>query len=247
MLSDEKIVTFLNEQVVPVWESVRPVPKVTIDFGDGKKITRTLAGNTVIYFCSTNGTVVDAFPGVYTPADFLPEAIEAINAVQDFEKEGMSAFTKYHEARVKERASDELRRITMSKAFVESPLLKAMGRGVESITPFETDSALNNLDPYLEDISKKAATAVELRKEYAKEPYDKLTPEQRGNLIVQLDSTQNIRVVRPATHLFLLKLGKPKSSAALRDIVYKTILHIPLDDPYLGLADVLLPGTPGGK
>ena len=31
------------------WESVRPVPKITIDFGDGRKLERTITGNSLHY------------------------------------------------------------------------------------------------------------------------------------------------------------------------------------------------------
>jgi hypothetical protein len=73
LLSDEKVKKLLTEEVVPVWESVRAAPKITIDFGGGKKLERTLKGNTVIYLCTPDGKVIDAFPGVYTPEDFLTQ------------------------------------------------------------------------------------------------------------------------------------------------------------------------------
>src|SRR5437763_15826444 len=61
---------------------VRPVPQVTIDFGDGRKLKRTLGGNTVIEICLPDGRVVDAFPGLYTPEDFLSEAGQTLELVR---------------------------------------------------------------------------------------------------------------------------------------------------------------------
>src|SRR5512140_1228498 len=37
----------LRQHFVLHWESVRPVPKITIDFGDGRRIERTITGNSV--------------------------------------------------------------------------------------------------------------------------------------------------------------------------------------------------------
>jgi hypothetical protein len=53
------------------WESVRPVPRVTIDFGDGRKLERTLTGNSAHYVLTSTGRPLDALPGLYSPAKFL--------------------------------------------------------------------------------------------------------------------------------------------------------------------------------
>lgn len=73
LLSDKSLAQELDSRYVLSWESVRPVPKATIDFGNGEVITRTLKGNNVFYLCNPEGVVQDIFPGVYTPEDFLSE------------------------------------------------------------------------------------------------------------------------------------------------------------------------------
>src|SRR5215467_2987788 len=45
------------------WQTVRPVPKVTIDFGNGKKIERTLTGNSLHLVLDLDGRPMDALPG----------------------------------------------------------------------------------------------------------------------------------------------------------------------------------------
>ena len=52
-------------------QSVRPVPKVTIDFGDGRKLERTLTGNSAHYVLDANGRPLDVLPGLYGPQEFL--------------------------------------------------------------------------------------------------------------------------------------------------------------------------------
>jgi hypothetical protein len=62
---------FLRENFVLHWESVRPVPTVTIDFGDGRTLKRTITGNSVHYVLDCRGRLVDAIPGLFGPQEFL--------------------------------------------------------------------------------------------------------------------------------------------------------------------------------
>jgi hypothetical protein len=55
------------------WESVRPVPKITIDYGDGRKLERTITGNSLHYVLTNDGRVIDVLPGLWGPRDFLRE------------------------------------------------------------------------------------------------------------------------------------------------------------------------------
>ena len=71
LYSNEEIAKTLRERFVLHWRSVRPVPKVTIDFGDGRKLERTLTGNSIHYVLMPDGQVVDAIPGLYGPKAFL--------------------------------------------------------------------------------------------------------------------------------------------------------------------------------
>ena len=45
LYSDPAIADRLRQDFVLHWQSVRPVPKITIDFGDGRKLERTITGN----------------------------------------------------------------------------------------------------------------------------------------------------------------------------------------------------------
>ncbi|MEO8054300.1 MAG: hypothetical protein ABI768_04060 [Acidobacteriota bacterium] len=53
------------------WESVRPAPKVTIDFGDGRTLVRTITGNSLHYVLDADGRATDVFPGLWGPEEFL--------------------------------------------------------------------------------------------------------------------------------------------------------------------------------
>jgi hypothetical protein len=48
----------LREHYVLHWKSVRPAPLVTIDMGDGRRIKRTITGNSIHYALDSDGTVL---------------------------------------------------------------------------------------------------------------------------------------------------------------------------------------------
>jgi hypothetical protein len=67
---NENIGRQLRDNFVLHWKSVRPVPRVTIDFGDGRKLERTITGNSAHYVLSAEGTPLDVLPGLYGPEQF---------------------------------------------------------------------------------------------------------------------------------------------------------------------------------
>jgi hypothetical protein len=67
----------LRENFVLHWQSVRPVPRVTIDFGDGRKLERTITGNSAHYLLAADGTPLDVLPGLYGPEKFSAWLSEA--------------------------------------------------------------------------------------------------------------------------------------------------------------------------
>lgn len=70
LYANSEISKFLSENYILHWKSVRPAPRVTIDFGDGRKIERTLTGNSIHYVLNGSGVVIDALPGLYNPEKF---------------------------------------------------------------------------------------------------------------------------------------------------------------------------------
>lgn len=73
-----RTVLYANAQIAPAlrnrfvlhWQSVRPVPLITIDFGDGRKLERTITGNSIHYVLDSEGQLIEALPGLYGPAAF---------------------------------------------------------------------------------------------------------------------------------------------------------------------------------
>ncbi|MBD2340396.1 hypothetical protein H6G64_25845 [Calothrix sp. FACHB-156] len=79
-----EISKFLRDRYILHWQSVRPVPKVTIDFGDGRKLERTITGNSIHYILDSSGEPVDAIPGLYGPQAFLRQLVAGEKAVKEY-------------------------------------------------------------------------------------------------------------------------------------------------------------------
>jgi hypothetical protein len=71
LFSKETVAQFINSHFEPIWESVRPVPIVHIDFGHGTVLTRTLHGNILTSVCDSEGHILDALPGIYAEKEYL--------------------------------------------------------------------------------------------------------------------------------------------------------------------------------
>ncbi|MGB7202081.1 MAG: hypothetical protein WBD16_07410 [Pyrinomonadaceae bacterium] len=66
-----EISRYLRDNYILHWQSVRPAPRITIDFGDGRKIERTITGNSIHYILDKDGEIIDAIPGLYSPVAFM--------------------------------------------------------------------------------------------------------------------------------------------------------------------------------
>jgi hypothetical protein len=104
LYSNAQMATMLRERFILHWQSVRPVPRVTIDFGDGRKLERTLTGNSIHYILDANGRPLDALPGLYGFWSFfrgLEHAEEIFKQLRGLdEQRSRLALDNYHRARI---------------------------------------------------------------------------------------------------------------------------------------------------
>lgn len=102
LYSNAEVSKLLREKFILYWESERPVPKVTIDFGDGRKLERTLTGNSIHYVLDADGKVIDALPGLYGPGAFmrLLNQMEAVFREPDSKDRPAAPAVPYHRARL---------------------------------------------------------------------------------------------------------------------------------------------------
>ncbi len=232
LLSDNRVRERLRRYVC-AWESVRDVPRVTIDLG-GRTITRTLKGNTVMYVCLSDGTVVDALPGIYTPADFLAELdrIEGLLARLDrTPPEGRArAIREWHAAQAPTRISQAPLEVIVAKGAVESPVLKALEAGPGPEVAPVGPSRFQEYTARLVDASARPESVEQVRRKLA------------GRDPVALDSSYSRTRLRPGVHLLLSELEGVRPDDC-RQPLFQGLLKIPLDDPFLGLGS-LVEGTP---
>jgi len=77
---------------------------VTIDFGDGRKLERTITGNSIHHILDGSGRPIDAIPGLYSPKAFLQQLQQAELLSQEYRRipvANRDAFLKkYHSDRL---------------------------------------------------------------------------------------------------------------------------------------------------
>lgn len=141
---EPRINQVLRQDFVLHWQPVRPVPIVTLDFGDGRRIERTLTGNSVHLVLDARGRAVDALPGLFAPEAFL----ELLADARAFGRAAPAALPSMHARTLRARAPGDpvapsratvASQIAMTKHVVEGPLLRAV-----ALDPLDADTARNH-------------------------------------------------------------------------------------------------------
>ena len=221
LYSDPAISKILRERYVLHWHSLRPVPRVTIDMGDGRKIQQTITGNSIHYLLDENGKPLDALPGLNSPKAFRaqleewltlnPENIAEYHAERDAD---------YPVQRVlRPRAQDAAMR-AMSKAITEQPLHQQLAFGAR-MPRIELEAA--------DDVVFSAESLALMR---SKQPLsDELLDGLRRT--VAMDTRVNAELHGLIHGWF--KMEEVKDLASLNERVYAELFLTPSDDPWLGL------------
>ncbi len=135
---DPQINELLRRRFVLHWQSVRPVPRVSIDFGNGRRVERTLTGNSVHLVLDQRGRPVDALPGLFAKPVFLDLLEQALG----FAAIDRRALAEMHD-RARRRAplpppvpsrAFAASQIAMTKHVLESPLLRQVQNDVDADT-----------------------------------------------------------------------------------------------------------------
>lgn len=110
LYANQDVSAFLRENFILYWSSERPVPRVTIDYGDGRRIERTTTGNSAHYVLDERGNVLDVLPGLYAPAAFrraLEESLALTTRVRGTsDTERAKLLIDYHQHRVTAASRD---------------------------------------------------------------------------------------------------------------------------------------------
>jgi hypothetical protein len=230
LFSNDNVAAFINRNFEPAWQSVRPVPLVHIDFGNGRMLTRTLHGNIATYACTADGKVLDILPGIYAPdiyQDRLNQFRLLANFVDQLGKDQRPArLLAYHRGQAEALAKHQpparfINIADMSKRAIEGGLKAVLMAGSsESIATPAPLPATAALEPRLADAEDLAG-------------WKELTRDSAIN-----ETARRLQVHR------MLATDLPVSPEAVTRRLYRDILHADLDDPYLGLGSVLFANYP---
>jgi hypothetical protein len=230
LFSQASVADFINANYEPVWEMVRPVPMVRIDFGNGNVLTRTLHGNILTSICNSDGQVLDALPGIYAEKTYL-DRLNQLRLLAAYVKtkpadQREAAVVAYHKTQ-----ADALAKKDTPERFAAKRKIAPRGKA-EIERPVEI--VLEKPDPTTlvkEDATKPTVSSPEDLKDW--------------NLLAQ-DTILNETTHRRQIHELLGEKGLVRPDQITKPI-YKDVLHADLDDPYLGLGSVLFDNYPFAK
>ena len=242
LYANREISEELRKNYVLHWESVRPIPRVTVDFGDGRTMERTITGNSVHYLLTPSGRFADALPGLYGPRSFKAWLSDAGTLARTMAQapDPEAAFLAHHEARRRPTAlvplgirADEAATLTVSKMRVEAPLLTSVLQGTP--TGAAPDAASRpGAEPQLGAESLDASSRRLLTiKVGGRDRAASVISEFERELA--LESTRNESTLHQALHQWFATEPHPSDLAALTDRIYDELFRTPSSDPWLGL------------
>jgi hypothetical protein len=143
LYSNPEIAKLLRDKYVLHWQSVRPVPKITIDFGDGRKVQQTITGNSIHYILDRDGKPIDALPGLYSPQAFQTQLTTIADFTARYHQTAATARTDllagYHRDRLSEIQTNWQQDLT--KLGIKLDLPKLNRRADNSVAPTALEAA----------------------------------------------------------------------------------------------------------
>ena len=249
LFSQPDVAEFLGARFEPVWQSVREAPQVTVDFGSGHVVRRTLHGNVATWILDREGCVIDVLGGVYAADAYRARLGEAL-ALHDHVRprhprwadHAAERFTDYHRRQAQALAQGgvplHLKSQGVNKAGIERWALVAMGDGTD-----RADAATHGHahTPALERLVAKPPPmdVSKMRVEAAPRALGGIDP-----LPLAADVKLNETVRRQAIHAILAETGLVPFDDALVQRIYRDGLHCDLADPWLGLGPLLFGSYP---
>ncbi len=262
LYSNSEISSFLRKNYILHWKSVRPAPKVTIDFGDGRKIERTLTGNSIHYILDEQGRTIDALPGLYSPSVFLSYLAQAKEVIKIAQSEtqktkGITALSyrkaKFNEIIAKRDAALkqsgvklveskesylalEISPLAMTKMVTEASILRDINDGFIKFTPNIAISDWKKLSSvYATNTKIDDASAKFISRQNSS-----MSQTELKNLLsntetyISLDTTQNEFVFHTQLYSWL-NSGLNEDLEKLNTKIYDKIFRTPNSDKWLGL------------
>ncbi len=203
LFSNKEVADYINANYEPVWHTARAVPLVTIDFGNGNVVNRTMQGNIATYVCFGDGKVLDVLPGIYEPGVFK-QCLERLN-----------------------KLAIELTREPACERF---KLVRSYHKTESQKVPLQ-----EVLQPMLTFALKKVGE-------------NEGTNRRNVAAWTELyqDTVANEAVWRRRAHGILADMAPPRPDV-INNRIFREVLHVHLEDPYLGMGPSLFAAYPFDK
>ena len=246
----------LRENYILHWETFRNVPIVTIDFGDGRKIVRTLTGNSIHYVLDSEGRPIDAIPGLYGPPAFLRQLQAAQGLSEKLAKvdgnEWRRVLRKYHSDREQEIVEAWTNDLKAANIPINYPSThKSFGPMAQILDKSTTEegwqqlAAMHAPDAQLDAagvaaVKEKAPPDAALAgrraisKAFVETPWMKMVRNLQGS--TALDTVKNEYSLHSQIHDWYANNQVSADVQQLNDKVYAQLFLMPSTDPWLGLS-----------
>lgn len=256
---DETLGNLLRNGFVLHWETVYNAPQITIDFGDGRVLRRTITGNSAHLVLTADGQPVDVLPGLYDAETFRELATAAGGIATRVQTrpvaERAGTLKQWHQERLTKSMT------TWNHALAALP--KSVARPEESRSVSELSlerheafwremasrtAMPKSLDPFV-PVAFPARVEAMIRKENPAAPVAGRLAVTKAriedpvlrmirNLVdtIALDTVRNEFVLHHHVHEWFVGGNVQPDARQLTDRVYAELFLMPRHDPWLGLA-----------
>lgn len=246
LYADPQVASAMRDRFVMHWSSERDVPVITIDFGDGRIIRRTVTGNSAHYVLDANGRVLDAIPGLYSPAAFIEQLRLAPDAGNSFShavraqsaerlwSDQLTMVGMVPKALARKKVPAGLAvQVAVTKASIEAPMVIP----AQELKTAMTDAAWDRLVKLSPSFRLSPQSLALIRAENPsldRQSFDTMI--SRLVLNIRRDTMQNEYLLHREIHQRLA--DQPQIElAALNAWIYSELFATPRNDPWLGLHD----------
>jgi len=240
---------YLRDHFVLHWQSVRPIPRITIDMGDGRRIERTITGNSIHYILDADGHPIDALPGLYGAKDFIAGLDHAFTAEQAAAKltgaERENFLANYHSARLDQiihQWGADLEKVnqTAINTWARESLDALTSDAVwQKIAALHSDGSVldwsaSRLIQFKQPPTAMAAGLLAGSKAVVETPVLRMMRNLQHSIAE--DTVHNEYQMHTRILEWFVAGTAPKNITALNNKIYADIFLTPSSDPWLGLA-----------
>jgi hypothetical protein len=242
----------LRERFILHWRSVRPVPRVTIDFGNGSSLERTLTGNSIHYVLDSRGRLLEALPGLYGPDTFRAVLEEAAREARTAERLDDARLVSWaiarHERRLAAWTATFRRDLRTAPGALKDRVAVGGNEGSKQASEGFVLVALGYVnDDQVRELAQLRRPRIQLDRDsraFLLRKHGVTDPREAERLVDSFETTLAADEVIGEYRLgpaILTKLSDPEvrndfNLEAFNQWVYEEVFQTPLSDPWLGLA-----------